>query len=212
MMSESSISITVAFVSLGVSFVVLVICLAMTREFGVLLSRFGPDHAMPSTESLPVGSSIDDSLLASASGGTIRSVVSSDARSSMILFMAEQCEACQNLIPAIRVFSSSYAATTKVIVVLRERDSGETPGKVAALDGRVEAIIEDDLLFASLGVLGTPFALLVDPERVVQAKGAPNTLEQLESLFGVREMGLTSDLLVAAGDDLQRQPTQETVK
>jgi hypothetical protein len=88
----------------------------------------------------------------------------SGADFGLAVFTSEGCHICQSLAPAI----DSVAMDPRVSV------------------GRFDEVAEADL-WRSLGIPGSPFALALDREGTVLAKGTFNNLAQLESVLATAE-------------------------
>jgi hypothetical protein len=82
-------------------------------------------------------------------------------RSTLLVFTSPTCPVCKQIVPGLRAVASDHGLT---VVHAREEDA----------QGRA--------LHDAFEVPGTPYAVFVGADGQVRAKGAVNTLEQLEGL------------------------------
>jgi uncharacterized membrane protein YphA (DoxX/SURF4 family) len=98
------------------------------------------------------------------------------ARTALAVFTSEGCQMCRNLAPAVE----SLAREPEVAVGVFEE-------------------VADSGLWRALGIPGSPFAVALDPEGTVLAKGTFNNLAQLESVIATAELR-RSEGIEAAGE------------
>jgi hypothetical protein len=94
-------------------------------------------------------------------GSVVEHPATPTGRATLVAFTSAGCPVCHQIVPGLRVL---------------ERD----PGLAV-----VHAAYEDEAgpeLHAAFDVPGTPYAVYLDADGVIRAKGTVNTLEQLESL------------------------------
>lgn len=101
---------------------------------------------------------------------------------SLLVFVAPGCSACAELAPALRSLERSDGRDLHLVVV--SIDGDESGNRAYARSHRLDAVdyVTDPLAGGRYGVTATPYAMLLDHENVVRAKGIVNTLEQLESM------------------------------
>jgi methylamine dehydrogenase accessory protein MauD len=166
--------------------------LALLRQVGILHERIAPAGALATATTLEVGNRAP-SVAATDWSGAVRTVGAPDPEgvSTLLLFVSPTCPVCKTLLPI---------AQTTVAAESRQR----TTRLVLASDGprsEHEAFVRDQqlnrygyVLSASLGlaygVAKLPWAVLIDADGVVRARGLVNTREHLESLFEARERGV----------------------
>jgi uncharacterized membrane protein YphA (DoxX/SURF4 family) len=134
-----------------------VVVLALAREVGMLRLRLG------STGALEVAGEGPD-LGAPAPELLARIPLVPRARTALAVFTSEGCQMCRNLEPAIE----SLAREPEVAV--------------GVFDESAEAG-----LWRALGIPGSPFAVAIDRDGTVLAKGTFNNLAQLESVIATAE-------------------------
>jgi len=165
---------------------------ALMRQIGVLHERVAPAGALMSGGGPQVGEAAPIVELADWSG-RVRRVGGTDSerKSTLLLFVSPTCPVCKTIL----------AIATSV-----QRAEHEWLRLVLASDGiraEHEAFVRDQrlddygyLLSTELGLAyrvgKLPYAVLIDPDGVIRAKGLVNTREHLESLFEAKERGVAS--------------------
>jgi hypothetical protein len=134
--------------------------LALAREIGVLRLAIGPQSALEIPEEGPELGSRTDVLAELADA-------SEDAEVWLAVFTSEGCRVCQALEPAV-----AHLARDPLVSV-RTFDERRDPGAWRRLD-----------------VPGSPFAVALDRDGTVLAKGTFNTLPQLEGVVATAERRL----------------------
>ena len=98
-------------------------------------------------------------------------------RPAVLLFLTSGCAPCQVLAEEMR--GSDLARLTDRLVVVTGPDGAQRLG----IPADVRVLIEHDRQVSDrLSVDGTPFAIAVDPDGIVQAASVPNTIGQLHEI------------------------------
>ncbi|HCA1453161.1 TPA: methylamine dehydrogenase accessory protein MauD [Klebsiella pneumoniae] len=169
----------------------IVVVFALARQIGILFERISPVGAMVNDAGPKIGETSPLFNLPSLTGGGEIILGAAQPRSTLVFFLSPTCPICKKLLPALRSIRSS---------------EGQWLNLVLASDGEPvrhqEFIAKSDLgdfpyvLSQPLGtayrVQRLPFAVLLDDQGVVRAKGLINSREQLESLFNATETGFAS--------------------
>ncbi len=165
------------------------IVVALARQVGVLHERVAPVGALATGDGPSVGDPAPP-LSVTDLGGAARTIGGAAEASTLVFFVSPTCPVCKTLL-----------ATVERVV---EAEGGVD--LVLASDGPPEehrAFVEEHglerfpyVLSAELGhtyrVAKLPYAVLLDAEGVVRAKGIVNTREHVESLFDARREGVGS--------------------
>ena len=173
---------------LGLSIVVL----ALVRQLGVLHERIAPVGALMLARGLKVGEHAPAVEVADLEGRPLTiGGGRSDGRSLLLMFVSPTCPVCKALLPVLK--SSRKSEQTRIDIVLA------SDGEVAA---QREFVREHGLgvfryvLSAPLGVSyqvsRLPYAVLIDADGVLRARGIINSREHLESLFEAQRLGVAS--------------------
>jgi methylamine dehydrogenase accessory protein MauD len=186
--------------ALWVSNVVLWICLlalsavvfALVRQIGVLHERIAPAGALMPGDGPAVGTpapelhlvSLDDTLV--TVGGR-----SESQTGTLLFFLSPTCPVCKTLLPTLlRVARSEESVPRIVLASDGERAEHQRFVREQGLAG-VPYLLSTELgLRYRIGKL--PYAVLIDRDGIVRARGIVNTREHLESLFEAERRGVAS--------------------
>ena len=166
--------------------------LALLRQVGVIHERIAPmgalnfDKGPKEGESAPVFELTDLRKRAIKIGG-----VSPGGRSILLFFLSPTCPVCKKMIPILKSIARAESRWLDIVLA--------SDGEPAEHQRFVTAQQLDDfpyLLSQQLGVTyrvgKLPYAVLIDGQGVVRAKGLINTREHLESLIEAKELGVAS--------------------
>ncbi len=184
---------TLIFVVAVLSILVLmliVMVFAMARQIGVLFERITPVGAMINDAGPKIGEASPVFSLKSLNGFEV-SIGSKQSHSTLVFFLSPTCPICNKLLPAMQSVRNSESRWLNIIL---------------ASDGEADKHLEfmrkyalQDIPYVLSQPLGTayrvsrlPFAVLLDADGIVRAKGLINTREQLDSLLNVADMGYAS--------------------
>ncbi len=149
---------------------------SLMRQVGSLLLRVGAAHPFDAGTGPKIGESApwvpDPERLADERD---------DTRPILIAFLSTSCSACDDLVPSLNAVSSTYSTHAKVVAVVRESDSKiEHWRRSRHLKVPVVSSTE---AFSRYSISGTPYAFVLDEERLVAARGGVNHIDHLESLL-----------------------------
>jgi methylamine dehydrogenase accessory protein MauD len=176
---------------------VVVICLcvallAVVRQLGVLHERIAPAGALMLAKGLKVGEavpalSVEDLENRALALGAPRS----DERATLVMFVSPTCPVCKALLPVLK---SSLAAERDWLDIVLASD-----GEVAAQRDYVAThrlgsfpYVVSQSLGVAYQVSRLPYAVLIDAQGVLRARGIVNSREHLESLFEAKRLGFAS--------------------
>ncbi len=161
------------------------VVLALARQIGLLHERSAPLGAMmvdrgPEVgEQAPVFRVTDEEHRELVVGGR-----ADDGRDRLLFFMSPTCPICETLLPTLRAF----ATHERLVPVLVSDGTAEEHTSFLG-----KGLIRE-LYYVRSAELGmryqigrVPYAVLIDHEGVIQAKGLVNTREHLESLVEARD-------------------------
>jgi methylamine dehydrogenase accessory protein MauD len=172
---------------------IVVACLALARQVGVLHVRVAPAGALDANRGPAVGEMAPALPLTTMDG---RSIILGGAGGGtggdsgglrLLMFVSAQCPMCKSLIPVAK----SFAAAERINLMFVGDDEPAVQHKLIAdqdlaaypfiNSGDVGRVFEVDKL---------PHAVLLDAAGRVLAKGLVNSREHLESLIVSHEMGV----------------------
>jgi uncharacterized membrane protein YphA (DoxX/SURF4 family) len=151
--------------------------LALAREVGMLRLQLGTQGALEIAGEGPEVGSRADGLAGRLAG--LRSA--GEQKLGLAVFSSEGCHLCQTLSPAI-----------------------ENVGKDPQVTVGVFDEVADAGLWRDLGIPGSPFAIALDEQGTVLAKGTFNNLAQLESVLATAERRRVQGIPADAADDETR--------
>ena len=192
-------ALTISVVLLWLAVIVLALLLwALSRQVGVLFERVAPMGALVTDAGPAVGTASPRFSLASLTGAPVE-IGAPSAKPTLLFFLSPTCPVCKKLLPVLKSL---------------QRDERSALGVVLASDGEPERQREfiraqglegfPYLLSTELGmtyrVSRLPYAVLLDSQGTVAAKGLINSREQLDSLVNAHEMGVASIQQYLDGD------------
>ena len=178
---------------LWVGFAALVVVnLALLRQFGVLFERVAPAGALAMNDRLQVGDEAPQLNVTSLSGETIAIGMKSEGeRSTLLFFAAPDCAVCGTLLPIVQRLDKQWAYVD--VFFGSAGEDVQKHEKFITKHGlaRSRYVISDELgmLF---GVSKLPYAVLIDPSGRVSSFGLVNTREHLESLMEAQRADVAS--------------------
>ena len=175
--------------------VVTVLCattVALARQVGLLHLRLGPRGALELDDEGPaLGRALKPVRATELSGDAI--TIAARGEAQLLLFVSPGCPVCDQVLPAAAALGRGGELTPYVLV---DAEAAEAATMLATmLEGRrVPApVVAAAQLARDLEVPGTPYALVLDREGIVRAKGTVNNLEQVEGLADTALRRLAAD-------------------
>lgn len=173
------------------------VCFALARQIGILFERVSPVGAMISDAGPALGDKVAPLALPNLNGPGL-TLGDSAGRSQLVFFLSTSCPICKALLPALKSIRADEAKWLEVILASDGREALHR--RLIKAEG-LEAFpyVLSSELGMSFKVAKLPFAVLLDQNGRVRAKGLINSREQLESLFTASETGIPSYQAAVAG-------------
>ena len=158
---------------------------ALSRQVGVLFERVAPMGALVTDAGPAVG---QPSPIFDLTGLQSEQVVigGPQAQPTLLFFLAPTCPVCKKLIPILKHLARDEASSLRVVLA----SDGEGDHLQFMRDQGLQAL--PYLLSTELGmsyrVSRLPYAVLMDRQGTVRAKGLINSREQLDSLLNAHDM------------------------
>lgn len=166
--------------------------LLLFRQVGLLHERMGPVGAL----TLPGGVAAGDTapvLHLTDIDGTAWQIGGPECerRSTLIFFLSPTCPICKSLIPVLKSLALEFGGATRFILA---SDGDEQAQRRMIGEERLQRfpLILSAELGMTYGVAKLPYAVLLNGEGVVAAKGLVNNREHLESLFEAQARGVAT--------------------
>jgi methylamine dehydrogenase accessory protein MauD len=163
---------------------------ALMRQIGVLFERVAPMGALMTDSGPKVGESSRTFELRSLTGGAV-AIGAAKGRSQLVFFLSPSCPVCKKLLPVLR---STKAAESEWLDVVLASDGDEAQHQRFVAEKQLQdfAYVLSTDLGMTYKVSRLPYAVLIDGQGVVRAKGLVNNREQLDSLFNAKDLGVSS--------------------
>lgn len=176
-----------------------VLLLALIRELGIILVRLGPVYAKPTKEGPQIGERVEPLEIADLSGKT-HYIRPTKFQQQLLVFVAPGCPVCSELLPGLRTLAADYRDRAIVFAISSSERTPEDFDYAKKLQPFVSYICSPDL-HHQFSVDGSPYAILLNADNEVTAKGIANNLQHLESLFSIE--------LYSTHRDSDKEPTPE---
>ncbi|MEM1090356.1 MAG: methylamine dehydrogenase accessory protein MauD [Pseudomonadota bacterium] len=191
---ENALMISVVLLWVVVIGLIMVV-IALARQIGILHERIAPAGALSTGGGPKVGDAAPSLAVKDLAGEVHHlgpaEVSLADAKSQLIFFLAPSCPVCKTLLPVIR--SSARAERGWLDVMLA------SDGELEKQQAFIEREKLDDFPYVLSTELGMtyqvdklPYAVLIDEQGILRAKGLVNSREHLESLFEAKKTGIAS--------------------
>jgi methylamine dehydrogenase accessory protein MauD len=174
-------------IQLVLTLVLAVLLFGLARQVGVLHERVAPMGAMSSDQGPAVGEQAPalsattlDGARVEIGGGNAR------GRSQLLLFVSPACPVCKKLLPIARSFAS---AERLEMLLVGDGDLAEQRAMIRTFQLERVTYVSAPEVGMTYRVGKLPYAVLIDADGVIRAKGLVNSREHLESLVAAEETG-----------------------
>jgi methylamine dehydrogenase accessory protein MauD len=169
------------------------VCVALTRQLGILHERIAPMGALALNRRLAGGSPAPVLSVQTLTGATLTVGASGAATGSrecqLIFFLSLACPVCKTLLPVLKSIQHRERVWLSVLLA----SDGAEPAshrKFVQRHGLEEfPYVLSEMIGLTYGISRVPYAVLIDEQGIVSALGLVNSREQLESLFEARRLG-----------------------
>ena len=175
--------------------VVLVLCgavVALVRQIGVLHQRIAPAGALMLGQGPKIGEKVPLFELQALDGDKIRlGGANPTCKSTLVFFLSPSCPVCKTLLPVLR--SSRKSERKWLNIVLASDGDLQEQHRFVQHQGLSDFpyVVSTELGIAfQVGKL--PYAVIIDDNGVLRARGLVNSREHLESMFEAKERGVAS--------------------
>ncbi|HMK84628.1 MAG TPA: methylamine dehydrogenase accessory protein MauD, partial [Steroidobacteraceae bacterium] len=177
----------IVIVQLVVTLVLAILLFGVARQVGVLHERVAPMGAMTSDHGPAVGEGAPRIAAQTLDGESIElGGPSAEGRRRLLLFVSSSCPVCKKLLPIAR---SLVQAEPVDLILVGDGDRPEQRAMIGELGLAQFTYVDSPRVGLAYHVGKLPYAVLLDAEGVIRAKGLCNTREHLESLIVAEETG-----------------------
>lgn len=176
-----------------------VVMLAMVRQIGILHERISPMGALVTDRGPEVGEMAPQMTVTGLKGEQVKIAGERPSgKSQLMLFVSPSCPICKKLLPIAKSFARGERLE---IVLVGDGDVDEQRQMIAKHGLEDETYVNSPQVGMAFHVGKLPYAILIDADGVIRAKGLVNSREHLESLAIAQETGYGSiqDYLAARG-------------
>lgn len=168
----------------------LAMVIALARQVGVLFERVAPMGALVTDSGPALGSAAPKFELTTLEAKPI-SIPEPASGGTLLFFLSPTCPVCKKLLPVLKSVQQAERSWLRVVLA----SDGNMPEHLAFWQSAGLTAFPY-VLSTELGmtyrISRLPYAVLIDEQGNVRAKGLINSREQLESLFVAKDLGVTS--------------------
>lgn len=169
-----------------------VIAFAVVRQVGVLFERISPVGALMIDKGPAVGTVAPVFELEDIHANAVKvGGVEKNGKHTLVFFLAPGCPICKKLLPILPGVLRTEGSDTRLIFASDgEAEEHRKFYNKNKLDPYPYLLSQELGMAYQIGKL--PYAILLDMNGLIRAKGLVNTREQIESLFAAKERGVAS--------------------
>jgi methylamine dehydrogenase accessory protein MauD len=168
------------------------VVLALVRQVGVLHERITPVGALMLAKGLKVGELAPEVPVTDLEGRPLTlGGARTGAKSVLVMFVSPTCPVCKVLLPVLKS-SRKTEQSWLDIVLASDGDLAEQQAFVRAQSLEEFRYVVSTPLGVSFQINRLPYAVLMDQDGVLKARGIINSREHLESLFEAKRLGVAS--------------------
>ena len=178
-----------------------VVIFALTRQIGILYERVAPVGALVIDKGPAVGQRPPVFELRDLADKVIKiGGIAADGRATLVFFLSSNCPVCKQLLPVVRSLSTDERDRVEVVLA-SDGDPAEYLRFRQEQNLQSLPLVLSKELGMAFQIGKLPYAVLIDAEGFVRAKGLVNSREHLESLISAYEAGVGSvqEYLAAKG-------------
>lgn len=165
---------------------------ALTRQIGVLHERITPVGALMLRKGPQVGEPAPQAEVADLEG-RIHQIATprEDGRSTLMVFVSPSCPVCKAILPVLK---SSRLSERDWLEIFLASDGEVTAHRQYIAQNGLEQFtyLNSTALGLTYQVSRLPFAVIIDEQGKLRARGLINSREHLESLFEAKRRGVAS--------------------
>ncbi|MDR0203965.1 MAG: methylamine dehydrogenase accessory protein MauD [Delftia acidovorans] len=162
----------------------------LARQIGILHERVAPMGAMVNDHGPEVGEMAPEMSVASLHGGMVQiGGTAAAGRSRLLMFVSPTCPVCKKLLPIARAFAQGERLE---VTLVGDGDADEQRRMIEQHGLADMAYVNSPQVGMAFQVGKLPYAVLIDAQGVIRAKGLVNSREHLESLAVAEETGYGS--------------------
>lgn len=164
------------------------VVMALVRQIGVLHARIAPAGALVVDKGAVIGKAAPQVTAADRHERPVNVGYKAD-KDQLLFFLSPTCPVCKSLLPAVGALARNHRDDVDVVYV-SDGDAASQQALIAehGLEKATYVVGPEIGMAYQIGKL--PYAVLIDANGVLRAKGLVNNREHLESLFEAQAMGV----------------------
>jgi len=166
------------------------VVVGLVRQIGVLHGRLAPAGALMVDKGVEAGQPAPQVTATDRTGRAVNFGYAAD-RAQLLFFLSPTCPICKSLLPALKSIAREQAARLDVVYI-SDGDPAAQQALIAEhkLESATYVVSPDIGMTYQIGKL--PYAVLIDHNGILRAKGLVNSREHLDSLFETEHLGKAS--------------------
>ena len=170
--------------------VLVLVVVALARQIGVVHERVAPMGALMTDRGPEIGEMAPKLETMSISEQVVTiGGVQPRGRGQLLLFVSPNCPVCKKVLPVAKSFATGERLS---VVLVGDGELAEQKKLIDAFALQEMAYVSSPHVGMTFRVGKLPYAVLIDEDGVIRAKGLVNSREHLESLVLARETGYGS--------------------
>jgi methylamine dehydrogenase accessory protein MauD len=183
--------------------VLAVMVFGLTRQIGILHERVAPMGAMISDHGPEVGEMAPTLSVKSIANEVIQiGGPGPTLKTTLLMFVSPTCPVCKKLLPIAKSFSKGEDLN---VILIGDGDIDEQRRMIEKEGLQALPYVIGPEIGMAFQVGKLPYAILIDREGVIRAKGLVNSREHLESLAVAEEIGYGSIQAYLKARDLRQR-------
>jgi methylamine dehydrogenase accessory protein MauD len=165
--------------------------LLAARRVGALLAQLPPAGALMIDRGPAVGTAAPRFVVSDLKGHAVVIGAATDGLCMLLLFISSTCPVCRKLLPLVGSLARDEADWLRIVLV----GDGEPEAEAARMRRyalREVPFVLSEAVGRGFRIGRLPYAVLIDQDGFVRAKGLVNSRQHLESLFEAKERGVAS--------------------
>ena len=176
---------------LWVAVIILIVAvMALSRQIGILYERVAPMGALM-MDSGPAVGEVPEVFNLQTINGTQVAIGGVNSTATLIFFLSPNCPVCKKLIPILKSLQLAESEILQVVLA-SDGDKGQHLEFYKKFDLHQFPYVLSEEMGLMYRISKLPYAVLIDQNGVIKAKGLVNSREQLDSLITAHEMNAAS--------------------
>jgi methylamine dehydrogenase accessory protein MauD len=179
----------------------------LARQVGLLHTRLSPSGARMTNAGPELGTEAPEVAALDLSDRAVNIGVESD-KHWLLVFVSSSCSTCAGLVPALHSIRRSEKGWLNIVLVGVHGSKAENNSFRDRHNLKSIPYIVSESIGHAYGVTSPPYAIILDPRRIVLAKGIVNHMDHMESLLNAAQSKQPS---METWSGLRSKPSEDLV-